>query len=209
MGKKNHRVFILIGFLWTCCLWAETQEQVLKKFFEIENRPSTKMGLTDAERRFVFRFVYEHPVASPEHIGDYEPFPDDPAKQVGYCFGRAMAVHLESKALKLKTESIRKLFIIGDLRSGDEPEWGFHVTTLVRDLEDEKKWFAIDPIMKGITQGRSQSADDWIAVVRSIWDRKKEAKLYITSIFAVMPDPRRIDNPIFNSKKFLPETEPG
>src|SRR4051794_39924629 len=79
--------------------FAATHEDVLKQYLAIEDvAPETK-GLSEADRRALFQFAVNHPVASPRYIQDYEPFPDDPRRSIGYCFGRAMTVHLKARKM--------------------------------------------------------------------------------------------------------------
>lgn len=92
-----------------------------------------------------------------------------------------MAVQLMARKMGLNKDSIRKLFIIGDLRSGPNPEWRFHVTTLIKGTDGQ--WHAIDPILDG-----PMTAKAWIGQVQSVWDKKGAANLYFTPADTVIPD---------------------
>lgn len=128
----------------------------------------------------------------------------DPDGPIGFCFGRAFATQTFASMHGLKDSSIRKLFIVGDLRSNPTvPEWGFHVTTLV--LGPDRKWIAIDPIYTN-PQGKNVPvpASVWIKWVRKNWDRwhkgEPRAILYLTEGSAMMPDVRKFPEGIINSR---------
>lgn len=125
----------------------------------------------------IFQNVKDHPVAAttPGNIQKY-----DPTGAIGFCFGRSMAVHLLAKKKGLNSQSIQKLFIIGDLRSGTNPEWRFHVTTVVKGIDG---WYAIDPILDA-----PMPMIEWMRTVKSIWDKGDKAKLYLTHADAILPD---------------------
>lgn len=179
----------MLALLLSASLLAATQEQGEEWYEEIVATQTTQDSLSAAERKQIFRDAVNHKVASPAMLSKY-----DPTGEIGFCFGRAMAVHLLARQQGLAKESIRKLFVIGDLRSGEDPEWRFHVTTLVKG--DDGKWYAIDPIMTAPT-GPSDSmlAENWIQTVQSVWDRKKRATFYNVSSEAVMPDVREFPEP--------------
>jgi len=92
-----------------------------------------------------------------------------------------MAVHLLARKSGLAEESVRKLFVIGDLRSGPDPEWRFHVATVV--LEESGGWYAVDPIMPG-----PMPLPDWIGRMSGDYDRRGEARFYLTGASVIIPD---------------------
>lgn len=141
-----------------------------------QNSPARGTGLTLREQFEIFQSVVNHPVTSLVSLAKY-----DPTGAIGFCFGRAMAVHLASRKRGVAAEDVRKLFIVGDLRSTPAPEWRFHVTTLVRDEAGE--WRAIDPIL-----AQPLPAHEWVSQVRAVWDKNRKAKLYLTSADAILPD---------------------
>ncbi len=161
-------------------------EEPLALYRRLNSEPAQLDALSPAQRRAVWTEAFKHPVAGlddPAKMAKY-----DPAGIIGFCFGRAMAVQLLARKLGLGSDSIRKLFVVGDLRSGNTPEWRFHVTTLVKSKDGE--WWAIDPIMGGPI-----SMADWIAAVRKGWDRGHKAKFYLTGADAVLPDIRVVPDP--------------
>lgn len=145
----------------------------------------------------LYRDAIQNPVATLDRVEGY-----DPDGIIGFCFGRAMAAHLLARRMGLSPESIRKLFIVGDLRSDPEkPEWRFHVTTVVRGPDN--RWYAIDPIMfHGSYAPLTVAA--WIKNVRQGWDSwhggPAKAKLYLTPADAVLPDITTLPEPEDGSK---------
>src|SRR5438128_1426530 len=89
---------------------AEVGEKDLYDAFSkvVTGSPSTKEGLTAMDRKALFTQAVNNPVANVEMLFKY-----DPKGIVGFCFGRAMTVHLIARRMGLKDSSLRKLFIIG------------------------------------------------------------------------------------------------
>ncbi|MGE0172749.1 MAG: hypothetical protein AB7T49_08190 [Oligoflexales bacterium] len=152
------------------------------------DEPIDTDGFTAAEIEELYATTLNHPVAKPSRVPDY-----DPAGQIGFCFGRSTTALLVARKMALNPESIKKLFIVGDLHAPGRPtEWRFHTTTIVK--RDDGQWIAIDPIMN-----QSLTAIQWIKKVRYYWDRwylddanfdKPQAKIYLTPFDAVLPDIR-------------------
>ncbi len=184
--------FIYIALLGMSA-FATSQEEVQKKFLEIDARPATHTETTQEERQKIFDLASHNPVASLNVLSKY-----DPTGEIGFCFGRAMTVHLVSRNLGLDKNSIKKLFIVGDMRSGSEPEWRFHVTTLVQGTD--KKWYAIDPIMTPpLGHSKPLLMHEWMQIVQKTWDKHKKARFYVVSNNTVIPDLRIV--PETNAEK--------
>lgn len=94
-------------------------------------------GFSQDQIETLFRLVNEHPVASMEVKSKY-----DPTTIIGFCFGRAMSVHLEALRAGLAKENIRKVWVVGPMRH-DNIIWKHHVATMVRGTD--KNWYVIDP----------------------------------------------------------------
>lgn len=167
---------------------AATSEALLSRYLELmERTPQTQMELTSAQRAKLWQAAYVHPVAGMDDPAKLQRY--DPTGIIGFCFGRSMAVHLLARGMGLAEGSIRALFVAGDLRSGDKPEWRFHVTTLVRGSDGD--WHAVDPIMGG-----SLSIPEWVETVRRGWDKPRKARFYLAPASAVVPDIRVVmDSP--------------
>jgi hypothetical protein len=151
--------------------------------------PSTIDGLNANARDLLLHDAKSHPVARLDQLDTY-----DPQKLTGFCFGRAMAVHTLARERGVKPQSIKKQFIVGDLKGIDakQTEWRFHVTTLVKG--DDGRWYAIDPIFP-----RVLTQVEWIQKTRSIWDewykksnifKEPQSRIYVVNRHGVLPDIR-------------------
>lgn len=72
--------------------------------------------------------IRTHPVLTYEAIEKR-----DPDMQIGFCFGRATACHLEGIRRGLHPRSMRKIWVVGDMKD----EQAFHVATMVKADADE------------------------------------------------------------------------
>ena len=162
-----------------------TQIESELKFEEIlREAPEISDSLDAEQRQELLLRTSEHKVAALKHLQKYD------NQKIGFCYGRAMTAHLIARKMGLRQRSIRKLFVIGDLRSGDVPEWRFHVTTLVKGSEDGL-YYAIDPIMRPPrSDGKPLPPAKWIEIVKSIWDKNHKAHFYVSTPESVMPDMR-------------------
>lgn len=152
-------------------------EQVL---LGLKNSPTNssskrKIGLDDGEMHSLFREVYDHPVAAIAKVPKYEAY----QKGIGYCFGRATAAHLTALKNGVDKDSIRKIWALGDLRTGDV-NWRYHVTTAVRNKKGE--WIAIDPIF-----GRPMPVDEWYKEMKK-FDHKGNMRVFETEPKRMGPD---------------------
>ncbi len=76
--------------------------------------------------------------------------------ETGYCFGRAMYLHLLALKLGLQKESIKKIWALGPLTTSQYGlTWGYHVALLV--YSKEYGWLTIDP-----NENKPQSFEAWI-----------------------------------------------
>jgi hypothetical protein len=130
-------------------------------------------------RQGLWDSAFRHPVAGLDDERKLARY--DPKGFIGFCFGRAMAVHLLARQLGLAEGSVRKLFAVGDLREGNDPGWRFHVTALVKG--EGGQWYAIDPVMAG-----PMTAAAWLAELRKTWDKQGQARFYLTPAAAVLPE---------------------
>ena len=181
--KSFLRQFFFLGFL-VLSQMAGADEAALQAKYDAIDQTSdrAKDFLTADERADLLERVASNPIAALAKEHEY-----DPSGDIGFCFGRAMPAHLTARKLGLKEGGIRKLFVIGDLRSGDTPEWRFHVTTLV--IGEDNHWYAIDPIMNApIGPGTPMKPQDWIATVQSVWDKTQKAHFYIVERNSIMPN---------------------
>lgn len=193
MPQRLTLALLSLVLLFSTVSIAETEEELYGWYREIlTSVKPTKKGLNAEDRLRLFRLLSRHPVAnlSDENMLKYDP----KGIGIGYCFGRAMTAHLLALQMGLDPGSIRKVFIVGDLRSGPNPEWYFHVTTIVRGTDN--KWYAEDSIMTPPLSpaGRELPLSEWVRIVRAQWDtwhgHAPLAKLYLTEPGVVFPDLR-------------------
>lgn len=78
----------------------------------------------------------------------------DPKGIVGFCFGRALYAHLELLRHGVAKDSIKKVFVVGPMRTGSI-DWQFHVTTIVK-ASDHAGWYAVDNFI-----GRPVPLEEW------------------------------------------------
>jgi len=187
--------------------------QAYQEIFRPEEGHARRV-LAGLERAALYQMAVENPVATLDDavIGKY-----DPTGAIGFCFGRAMTAQLGARELGLSLSSLKKLFIVGALCSGctgatDAPEWRFHVTTVVKG--EDRKWYAIDPIMHESGPYRPLTVERWIERVREGWDRyhggEPRAKLYLTPPDAILPDITTLPSPETGERlielNFVPES---
>jgi hypothetical protein len=171
-----------------------------------DQAPQTLKVLSLNQLQDVWRQAFNNKVAGLDDGAKLAKY--DPTGIIGFCFGRAMTAHLLARRMGLKAESIAKLFIVGDLRSGANPEWRFHVTTLARG--PHKRWYAIDPILDG-----PMPVEDWISRVERTWDKRRQAQLYLLEPSAIIPDLSQVPDPDKETGQrlielsFDPTTHPG
>lgn len=139
-----------------------------------------KTFVSESEIQKLYGLQISHPVARTDRVSKY-----DPEGLIGFCFGRSMTGALMASSLGLDFSQMQHIFIVGDLRrpGAANPEWRFHVSFVVPD-EQGNLW-ALDPI---IPEQRPVLLGRWIQFVQRTWDRKKDARLYLTSGSAVMPN---------------------
>jgi hypothetical protein len=101
----------------------------------------------------------------------------DPDNQgIGFCFGRALFVHLELAYRGFDRDSVRKAFVVGPMKTPDGNSWGWHVTTIAQSINaaGKEEWLAIDPIagVKPLLQ--------WYQEMYTRYSTDKKLKLFIT-----------------------------
>jgi hypothetical protein len=158
----------------------------------ITNSTPNRAGEIDLTvARQIYRGVKNHPVASLDHIYKY-----DPEGGIGFCFGRAMTVHLEALYRGVSNSAIKKLWALGSLASG-ETSWRYHVTTLIKG--PDTTWYAIDPIFPGV-----MTAEQWYQRMKGDFDHVNgKMKLYVTDASKFGPaggkyHPMGLDDAIYN-----------
>lgn len=135
-----------------------------------DSRPKY-LDVSDATR--ALRAVDVNPVVSLNQYSKYDPKNEG----IGFCFGRAMFVHLELVQRGLDTRSVQKAFVVGSMQTPDGAKWGWHVTTIAQSKNAQGKeiWLAIDPIV-----GQVIELEQWYNQMRNSYSVDKKLKLYIT-----------------------------
>lgn len=123
----------------------QQNRQVIQQIESMEGvgeNPNRVSALSAKELRKLFNYAVHHPVAGLEALKKY-----DPKGNIGFCFGRALFLHLELLRRGVAKESIKKVFAVGEMLevdpSGKSITWQFHVATAV--LGKDGKWWVVDP----------------------------------------------------------------
>jgi hypothetical protein len=101
----------------------------------------------------------------------------------GYCWGRALAVHLKALQSGLTAKSARKVWIVGSLKNGRK-KWQYHVTTIVRG--EGGRWIAVDPILP-----RPMPIEEWLESIRTSLDPSGTARIFATPASRYSPEEHR------------------
>ncbi len=117
---------------------------------------SLDVGIDKAKAVELYEAVTRHPVVRLFEVSNY-----DPDHILGFCFGRAMAAHLEATQRHIHGDAIRKVFVTGSMSAiiGDIV-WQFHVVTAINNIEGG--WWIIDPMM-----GEIVTLDQWILKMKA------------------------------------------
>lgn len=133
----------------------------------IKQRSSKRSSnLNKKQLNDLFKKVQSHKVAGNCALKKY-----DPKGSTGFCFGRAMSIHIEALRMGLDKNSIRKIWAVGNLKSGSG-SWKYHVATIVRG---EDGWYAIDPIF-----GNPIRLEDWYKTLKKNFDASDNMRIFAT-----------------------------
>jgi len=122
----------------------------------------------------VLREFDSNPVLSLANIHRFEN-----GEQIGFCFGRALALHYLLLKAGVSSCDIYKIFAIGNLMFNYQI-WHFHVAVLIRDAANG--FVVVDPSF-----GQPLSVDDWMKSVEKhdIKYPRSQTRFYVT-------DPRKL-----------------
>jgi len=129
--------------------------------------PKRKAGLSVAEIEALYKAALKNPQVKKSLCGTY-----NGSGQLGFCWGRAMAVHLQALHSKVSNQSVRKLWAVGEMKS-DSIAWRYHVSTVVRS--DQGIWYAVDPIFPG-----PMPVEEWYANLKAGYAGTEFVRLYST-----------------------------
>lgn len=130
----------------------------------------------------VLNTIATHPVTSPSNAHQY-----DKGEQIGFCFGRALAVHYLLLKAGVSPCDIFKIFAMGALMVHHQI-WHFHVAVVVRDAEHGL--FVVDPSFAQVL-----SITVWMKEVER-YDMKyphPTTKFYMTDPRKFLPSPGPYD----------------
>jgi len=184
------RIFFVLLFSGVALAEELPQDRVRAEYDQIlQQAPATKTSLTADERTRLLNHVYNHPVASFEAISKYDHQPTGIGdREIGFCYGRAMAVNLAARRMGLASDRIQKLFIAGDLRNATV-RWRFHMTTIVPG--DDGKWYVIDPLLVSLGHSGVSEPAAWMEIVKrkyDLHDGVDDSHFFVTDTRSIMAD---------------------
>ncbi len=122
----------------------------------------------------------------------------DMGRNVGFCFGRAMYMHLQLLRYGVNKDSIKKVFVVGPMQVPGVM-WQFHVATVVKS-KDSDHWWALDTNL-----GKPVLLEEWVRhyekrstdrsydgffsrfLDRPVIDKTKSLRFYITEPSKIGP----------------------
>lgn len=119
----------------------------------------------------------QNPVANLASVKNYEQ-----GGQIGFCFGRALLVHLLLRQAGVKQAHLAKIFNVGQLLV-EKQLWQFHVAVMIRD--SKAGYLVVDPM-----HSKPLAYQEWIAI-NSAYDIKgkySRARFYITEARKFLPN---------------------
>ncbi len=186
------RIVLIVGSLLFAVAGAEEipQAKARREYNQIvQESPANKTSLTAEEQTRLLNHVYNHPVASFDALDKYDVQPTGVGNhEIGFCYGRAMAVFLAARRMGLANDRIQKLFIAGDLRNSSV-RWRFHMTTIV--MGDDGQWHVIDPLLVALGSQGVNNPAVWMDVVKKKYDLPDgtdDSHFFVTDTRAIMAD---------------------
>jgi hypothetical protein len=92
--------------------------------------------------------------------------------EIGFCFGRAMFMHLMFLKMGVQKDSIKKIWAVGPMQTSDGITWGHHVATIV--FSREQGWVVVDT-----NHANPLPVKDWMAHYKA-QNSDGKLKFYIT-----------------------------
>lgn len=92
--------------------------------------------------------------------------------EIGFCFGRAMFMHLMLLKMGVQKDSIKKIWAVGPMQTSNGITWGHHVSTIV--YSREQGWVAVDT-----NHANPLPVKDWMAHYKA-QNTDGKLKFYIT-----------------------------
>ena len=117
----------------------------------VDNPLNRLEGVTKRQAESLLEDLWMHPVVGFANHSKY-----DPTGGIGFCFGRALYIHLALLHMGVDNDVIRKMWAVGPMDGGNIT-WGYHVTTFVRAAEPDVGWWTIDNFT-----GEVMSIKEWM-----------------------------------------------
>jgi hypothetical protein len=139
----------------------------LNELPQVSKNSKRSTGVTAAQADQILKKIENNKVTSFCALKKY-----DPKSETGFCFGRALAVHIEALKLGVQKDQIKKIWALGSLENNTQVPWGYHVATVVRAKDGS--WYALDPYL-----GKVVTAEEWAKEMAKI-DNSGYMRLYVT-----------------------------
>jgi len=138
-----------------------------RELFKAPLRTDTPDGFTNYATKEELDLIYNDAANEKVHI-NHSCY--DPKGTVGFCFGRATIVHMEALIRGMNPDSIRKIWIVGEMQGG----WGHHVATMIKGKDG---WNVLDPNL-----GRVVTIEEWIKAYEpyKLKTAKQELMLFVS-----------------------------
>lgn len=121
----------------------------LQREIPFRSTSTRAVEISEKAAKRLINLTYENPVVGP---GSKK---YDPSGRIGFCFGRATFIHLMLLKMGLQKNSIRKIWAIGRMNTGQN-NWRYHVATMA--YTKTKGWVVLDT-----NQGVPVSPKEWMA----------------------------------------------
>jgi len=140
--------------------------EINKKTRELLSAPlktDTPEGYTNYATKEELNLIYKDVTNEKVHV-NHSCY--DPKGVVGFCFGRATIVHMEALIRGMNPDSIRKIWIAGDME-----KWGHHVATMIKGVDG---WYVLDTNL-----GRVVRAEEWIDYYKPYKSKKATSDIMV------------------------------
>lgn len=140
-------------------------------------KTQAKQSIDQIQAKEMTKFLTSHPIVGDKGIKKYT----GKNRQLGFCYGRATLAHVELLRRGVMPESIRKIFVLGELMYGQEV-WELHIATLVKNPSGS--WWVLDGLFEGVLEVK-----DWYQKILKIGINKKfpKIRLYVTDPVKFLP----------------------
>jgi hypothetical protein len=144
---------------------------------QLKNSAPSSKSLTEVQAAKLRQFLIQHPIAGDSALDKYS----KTNSTVGYCFGRATLAHVELLRRGVDPKSIRKIFVIGEMKYTLDI-WELHVATIVKKTGGG--WWVLDGLFN-----KTLEVQDWYKEILKIAVNTAHPKirLYLTDPVKFLP----------------------